>query len=441
MYMYAHVDAQVCICMSHVQSISLWSPIVRRFPSRRRAQLPPAVSTTTKMARKKGKGAAATSEQGGMAEEAPNPLSEDEEEEVSDEALAKIEARLQARMDARTEDIEAPASSAPTETVSLEPLEEDEDEPTFQSRLPALNSIPYADDAYGSLAPHAATAWQKVTEGVSKAREHTKEYEQTVAETIAPLSAAVAPHVAAGRALLGRVLQLPDLVLVEVDKEAGAELDVVLKTSLFTGRVVIDRISASSPAIGQIAAGDTIIEVTGRAPKHATHAASLIKRASALTLLVQPGKRRIAEVLGPEASDLAVLGRSRWRGVLCALACVWLLFSATSAPADWLRERSYRSQLARSKAALKLSSLSADSARHALGASRQSALVQMKQLLKLRADNASAHAEYDQLAAMYERMKAELTDEKARHKQEVARAKQDSSNSVTLKARQQAPRQ
>lgn len=393
------------------------------------------------MARKKGKGAAATSEQGGMAEEAPNPLSEDEEEEVSDEALAKIEARLQARMDARTEDIEAPASSAPTETVSLEPLEEDEDEPTFQSRLPALNSIPYADDAYGSLAPHAATAWQKVTEGVSKAREHTKEYEQTVAETIAPLSAAVAPHVAAGRALLGRVLQLPDLVLVEVDKEAGAELDVVLKTSLFTGRVVIDRISASSPAIGQIAAGDTIIEVTGRAPKHATHAASLIKRASALTLLVQPGKRRIAEVLGPEASDLAVLGRSRWRGVLCALACVWLLFSATSAPADWLRERSYRSQLARSKAALKLSSLSADSARHALGASRQSALVQMKQLLKLRADNASAHAEYDQLAAMYERMKAELTDEKARHKQEVARAKQDSSNSVTLKARQQVLRQ
>ena len=65
----------------------------------------------------------------------------------------------------------------------------------------------------------------------------------------------------------------------------------------------------------------------------------------------------------------------------------------------------------------------------------------MKQLLKLRADNASAHVEYDQLAVMYERMKAELTDEKARHKQEVARAKQDSSNSVTLKARQQAPRQ
>ena len=305
------------------------------------------------MARKKGKGAAAASEQGGMAEEAPNPPSEDEEEDdVSDEALAKIEARLQARMDARTEDIEsAPAPSAPTKTVSLEPLEEDEDEPTFQSRLPALNSIPYADDAYGSVAPHAATAWQKVTEGVAMAREHTKEYEQTVAETIAPLSAAVAPHVAAGRALLGRALQLPDLVLVEVDKEAGAELDVKLKTSLFTGRVVVERISASSPAIGQIAAGDTIVEVMGKVPKHATHAGSLIKRASALTLLVQPGKRRIAEVLGPEASDLAVLGRSRWRGVLCALACVWLLFSATSAPADWLRERGYRSQIARSKAA------------------------------------------------------------------------------------------
>ena len=154
-----------------------------------------------------------------VAEEAPNrPSDDEEEEEVSDEALAAVEARLQARMDASArgaEDIEsAPASSAPTATVSLEPtvsldpLEEDEDEPTFQSRLPTLKSIPYADDAYGSLAPHAATAWQKVTEGVAMARVHTKEYEQTVAETIAPLSAAVAPHVSAGRALLARVLQV-----------------------------------------------------------------------------------------------------------------------------------------------------------------------------------------------------------------------------------------
>ena len=170
------------------------------------------------MARKKkgAAGAAAPSEE--VAEEAPNrPSDDEEEEEVSDEALAAVEARLQARMDASArgaEDIEsAPASSAPTATVSLEPtvsldpLEEDEDEPTFQSRLPSLKSIPYADDAYVSLAPHAATAWQKVTEGVAMARVHTKEYEQTVAETIAPLSAAVAPHVTAGRALLARVLQ------------------------------------------------------------------------------------------------------------------------------------------------------------------------------------------------------------------------------------------
>ena len=170
------------------------------------------------MARKKkgAAGAAAPSEE--VAEEAPNrPSDDDEEEEVSEEALAAVEARLQARMDASArgaEDIESapPASSAPTATsleptVSLDPLEEDEDEPTFQSRLPSLKSIPYADDAYVSLAPHAATAWQKVTEGVAMARVHTKEYEQTVAETIAPLSAAVAPHVAAGRALLARVLQ------------------------------------------------------------------------------------------------------------------------------------------------------------------------------------------------------------------------------------------
>ena len=70
---------------------------------------------------------------------------------------------------------------------------------------------------------------------------------------------------------------------------------------------------------------------------------------------VQPGKRRVAEVLGPEASDLAILGRTRWRGVLCFLACVWLLFTVTSAPADWLRERGYRSQIARTKAPLNLS--------------------------------------------------------------------------------------
>ena len=106
----------------------------------------------------------------------------------------------------------APASSPPTATVSLEPTVsldplEDEDEPTFQSRLPSRNRS-HADDAYVSLAPHAATAWQKVSEGVAMARVHTKEYEQTVAETIAPLSAAVAPHVTAGRALLARVLQV-----------------------------------------------------------------------------------------------------------------------------------------------------------------------------------------------------------------------------------------
>jgi len=38
--------------------------------------------------------------------------------------------------------------------------------------------------------------------------------------------------------------------------------------------------------------------------------------------------------------------------VLCFLACVWLLFTVTSAPADWLRERGYRSQIARTKAPL-----------------------------------------------------------------------------------------
>ena len=40
---------------------------------------------------------------------------------------------------------------------------------------------------------------------------------------------------------------------------------------------------------------------------------------------------------------------------------------------------------------------------------------------------------------MYARMKTELADEKARHKQEVARARQDATNSIALKARQQAP--
>ena len=41
--------------------------------------------------------------------------------------------------------------------------------------------------------------------------------------------------------------------------------------------------------------------------------------------------------------------------MLCFLACVWLLFTVTSAPADWLRERGYRSQIARTKAPLNLS--------------------------------------------------------------------------------------
>ncbi len=123
-----------------------------------------------------------------------------------------------------------------------------------------------------------------------------------------------------------------------MEKEAGAELDVTLKTSLFTGRVVVERVAASSPALGQIAAGDTLIEVMGRPPKNATHAASLLKRASALTMLVQPGKRKLGSipVVGPEVSDLAVVGRLRWRGMLTIFFGMWLLLSVVGAPASWI---------------------------------------------------------------------------------------------------------
>ena len=82
----------------------------------------------------------------------------------------------------------------------------------------------------------------------------------------------------------------------------------------------------------------------GKRPKNATHAASLIKRTQSPTLLVQPGKRKIAEVIGPEASDLAVVGRINGRGVLGFVGCLWLLHSIIGAPASWIHDYSYRSQ-------------------------------------------------------------------------------------------------
>ena len=55
------------------------------------------------------------------------------------------------------------------------------------------------------------------------------------AETLAPVTTAVAPYANAASAFLRRVLQLPIPVVVEVDKEVGSGIDIALRTSLFTG--------------------------------------------------------------------------------------------------------------------------------------------------------------------------------------------------------------
>ena len=56
-----------------------------------------------------------------------------------------------------------------------------------------------------------------------------------------------------------------------------------------------------------------------------------------------------------------------------------------------MRDYSYRSQLARQGAQLQLSKMAAESTRHVLAANRQSALVQMKQLLKAKQDVRRRH--------------------------------------------------
>ena len=176
------------------------------------------------MGRKKNKGPAASSsddppkDEEDEGEEVEPPKDEEEGgEDVSDEALAKIEARLQARMEARLEKVESKVNEvAKTETIELDPLEEDEEEPTFQSRVvPLLSSIPHAETAYAKLAPHAATAWERVKQGAAQAREHTKDYEEQAKEALAPVTAAVAPHVATAKSMISRALQLSDPVLVE----------------------------------------------------------------------------------------------------------------------------------------------------------------------------------------------------------------------------------
>ena len=122
----------------------------------------------------------------------------------------------------------------------------------------------------------------------ARLRLHTKEYEDVVTETLAPVKTAVAPYIDAAASALRRALLLPPAVVVEVEKEVGSGLDLALRTSVFTGRVVVERVAPASVALGQIAAGDTILEVDGTPPKNATHAANLIRRAARLGIKAPP---------------------------------------------------------------------------------------------------------------------------------------------------------
>jgi len=333
-----------------------------------------------------------------------------DEELVPDDALARIEARVEARLSGRLERLEAQTRAAPAQ----DSISDDEEEQTFASRIyPLLASIPYANEARSMLTPYATLA----SEQAEQVRRHTKPCETAAAE-------AIAPYTQQATSFAGRLLHLSEPVLVEVESEAGKGIDIVLKTSVFSGRVVVERVADASVALGQIAAGDTILEVVGKRPKNAKHANTLISRATSLSLLVQPGQRTLGRLVGPETSDISTVARKHWRGVLAALALMWVLFTVLGAPASMAKESAYRSQIA---------------AGHSqLVAAKNDLRVSMKRLEAATASGTSQRAEYAKLQKQHEELRQELASEKARHKLAVSQARAMSNATESLRAREKA---
>ena len=293
---------------------------------------------------------------------------------------------------------------------------------------------------------------------------------EAIGQRLQPLRDKLAPCAAA--------LEGPPPVLVELDCEAsmGGESDggvaggdgaevagLTLSTSVFTGRVVVRRVAASSAALGLVSVGDTILEVRRQRARNATHAANLIRRhassaaagATPLELLVQPSQPRVARLLGADASDAAALARSRWRGSLATLCCAALLLQAVAAPAAWVQERQGRAgrlaehrqwllldttktaQLAMAKAQLEAGERRHKRAsEHATAAMQKAARVHLAELQRASRANATATARLAELESEHLKLRDELARERKAHRAAVAALRREGASASDLKKKQ-----
>jgi hypothetical protein len=72
--------------------------------------------------------------------------------------------------------------------------------------------------------------------------------------------------------------------VVELEKAAGVGLGLMLQRAMFTNRIIVDMVDASSLAFGLLAPGDVLMEVNGVAARSCEHVAEIIFEASWLRL-------------------------------------------------------------------------------------------------------------------------------------------------------------
>lgn len=323
------------------------------------------------------------------------------------------------------------------EAVDLDDYEEPEDALSAFKRY-AAPLTPYAEQAYTKVQPYTDEARARIAkewdgDTVRPYRTVVEEKYYKVADFLRPHIAtaveASAPYREQASEYLAQLMRLTPPVVLELDKQAGAGAGIELKTSFFTGRVVVERVALSCTLLGQISAGDTILEIDGEKPKNATHATNLLRKAASPALKVQRGHSKVAEVVGAEASDAALVARRSWKTFAGAFVCACLLFVpamlADAASYNRLAHSVSKSRFQLMQERIKL--------RQEFARMEAATLKKLDGLNAVKAENTKAQSEYQKISKMYEDMKKELAAEKAKLKEAREQAKGETDSAATMR--------
>lgn len=323
------------------------------------------------------------------------------------------------------------------EAVDLDDYEEPENALSALKRY-AAPLTPYAEQAYTKAQPYTDEARSRIAQEwdgdtVRPYRTMAQEKYHQAADFLRPRMAkaveASAPYREQASEYLAQALRLTPPVVLELDKQAGAGAGIELKTSFFTGRVVVERVALSCTLLGQISAGDSILEIDGEKPNNATHASNLLRKAAGPSLKVQRGHSKVAEVVGAEASDAALVARRSWKTFAGAFVCACLLFVP-----GMLAEAASYNRLAQTVSKGRFQMLQERvKMRQQFARMEAATLKKLDGLNSVKAENAKAQAEYHNVSKMYDDMKKELTAEKAKLKEAREQAKGETDSAATMR--------